>query len=149
MALKTSQLETGRRVAARRIERGLSQAALSRRTGINSSYLSRIETGKVHPTVRTALRIAEALGFSIEDLVGPSPPERRPQPCLVSASGRCMMDLVDPGIGAGRHGEAEVYSPQQVRLLRKFTAVLRRGGPDLLMALEVLLAETVNREKTG
>ena len=146
MAAKAPGVEMGRRIAARRIERGFSQAALSRRTGINSSYLSRIETGKVHPTVRTAVRISEALGLSLEDLVGLSPPERRPQPCPVSASGRCMMDLVDPGIGARRHGEAEAYTPQQIRLLRKFLAVMRRGGPDLLKAMEVLMGELAGRQ---
>jgi len=146
MAAKVPGVEMGRRIAARRIERGFSQAAVSRRTGINSSYLSRIETGKVHPTVRTALRVAEALGLSLEDLVGPSPPERRPQPCPVSASGRCMMDLVDPGIGSGRHGETEFYSSQQIRLLRRFLAVMRRGGPDLLKAMEVLLGEIAGRQ---
>ena len=145
--MKSTELELGRRVAARRIERGFSQAALSRRTGINPSYLSRIETGKVHPTVRTALRIAEALGLSIEDLVGPSPPERKPQPCPVSASGRCMMDLVDPGISCGSHGETELYSPQQIRLLRKVAAIMRRGSAELLKALDVLLGELASREK--
>ena len=147
MAAKPKELEMGRRVAARRIERGFSQAALSRRTGINPSYLSRIETGKVHPTVRTALRIAGALGLSLEDLVGPSPPERRPQPCPVSASGRCMMDLVDPGVGTGPHGETEVYSPQQIRLLRKTAAIMRRGSPELQKAVDILLAELIGREK--
>lgn len=146
MAPKSGDSGMGRRIAARRIERGLSQAALSRRTGIDPSYVSRIETGNVHPTVRTALRIAEALRMSLEDLVGPSPPDRRPQPCLVSASGRCMLDLVDPGVGAGQRGECEFYSPQQIRLLKKFAGVLRRGSPDLLKALDTLLGEIVERE---
>jgi len=56
------------------------------------------------------------------------------------------MDLVDPGIGTGRHGETEVYTPQQIRLLRRFLAFMRRGGPDLLKAMEVLLGEIAGRQ---
>ena len=97
----------GARINASRLARKLSQVAVARRTGIAASYLSRIESGRVHPTLGTALRIASALRMSLDDLTGPSPPERKDRPCPVSPSGHCMMDLIDVnaelggGAGAG------------------------------------------------
>lgn len=87
--------DIGRRIVANRLHRRLSQAAVSRRAGIHPSYLSRIETGRVHPTVRTAARIAAALKVSLDDLLGPTPPERRNQPCPVSPDGQCILDQID------------------------------------------------------
>ena len=130
----------GERINASRLQRKLSQVALARRAGIDPSYLSRIENGRVHPTVAMALRIASALRMSLDDLTGPSPPERKSRPCPVSPSGHCMMDLIDVNAEL-KGGDLTGFSPRQVRLVRRFTALVHRGSPNLLRALEVLVAE--------
>lgn len=147
MQPNSKQPDIGQRIAASRLHRGLSQGVVSRRAGIDPSYLSRIETGKVHPTVRTAMRIAAALRTSIEDLVGPSPPDRKRQPCPVSASGRCILDLIDSRSDSARTADLEAFSPQQIRLLRHFRELLHCSSAKLLGALEVLLGEMLESGK--
>ena len=136
-----------KRIAGARHQRRLSQTTVSKRAGIHPSYLSRIERGKVHPAVRTAMRLAAALRISLNDLLGPSPTTQKDQPCPVSSSGRCLMDLFDTGPDSGRGGGDEVYSAHHLRLLRKFMALLRESDPNLLTALEALVSEILKRSQ--
>lgn len=146
MRKNSRKLRLGARISASRHLRGLSQGTVSRRSGIDPSYLSRIESGKVHPTVRTALKIAEALKMPLGDLVGPSPAERAGQPCPISASGRCLVELISPRPAPVPGRFSEVYSARQIRLLRQFAGLLQRGGPGVLEALEVLVARMTSSD---
>jgi transcriptional regulator with XRE-family HTH domain len=139
MRKKSSKGQVGRRIAASRHGQGLSQGAVAQRSGIDPSYLSRIETGRVNPTVDTAMRIAKALRISLADLLGPSPPVEKNKPCPVSPGGRCFMDLVEQKTGSRRG--LEEFSPRQIRLLRRFARLVQQGSPSLLRALEVLAGE--------
>lgn len=132
----------GQRIAAFRKQQGLSQGIISQRTGIDPSYLSRLEKGRVHPTVRTAMRIADALRVSLDEILGPSPPEKRNKSCPVSISGTCLLDLLDTGPVPGiESSERERYTPRQLRLLRRFTHLIHGSPPELFKALEVLVQE--------
>ena len=144
---RTARVEAtiGKRIAARRNQQGLSQGIVSRRSGLDPSYLSRIENEKVHPTVRTAMRIADALRISLEDLLGPSPPSRRDRPCPVSSSGNCLMDLIESGPDGSARKEGEHYTLRQIRLLRLFTHVLQKNDPGTLKAFEVLFNRVLDR----
>ena len=142
------EADLGRRIVAIRLQRGLSQQVISRRSGIDPSYLSRVETGKIHPTVRTAQRIATALRMSLAELLARSPPDRKDRPCPVSAGGRCLMDLIDIGSEHGPDASPESYSPRQLRLIRRFTSVVQRRDPKLLAALEVIVGEMLD-DRTG
>ncbi len=146
---QNSKEDIGKRIAATRRRGGLSQEAMSRRSGIDPSYISRIESGKVHPTVRTAMRLAAALRVSPNDLLGPSPPTLKDKPCPVSMSGWCLMDLHDTGSGPGRAHTPETYSSQQLRILRRFTELLQQGSPNLLRALEMLIGEMLKDGETA
>ncbi|MBC7294179.1 MAG: helix-turn-helix transcriptional regulator [Thermoleophilia bacterium] len=54
---------------------GLTQADLARRVGLTRAAYSNIECGTKNPSLETALRIAAALGRSVEELFGcPKPP---------------------------------------------------------------------------
>lgn len=53
----------------RRSELGLSLAELSARTGLSTSSLWAIETGRSSPTVRSLRKIAHGLGCRVEDLI--------------------------------------------------------------------------------
>lgn len=139
--------DIGKRISACRSQRGLSQATVARRAGIDPSYLSRIETGRVHPTVRMATRISTALRVPMEDLLGPSPPDQKHQPCPVTRSGRCLMDLLDTGVGAIPF-DPEAYTPRQIKLLRRFTVVLQKSSPNLQRALEVLFSEILEDNRS-
>jgi transcriptional regulator with XRE-family HTH domain len=146
MQKNSREPDVGRRMAARRLQRGLSQSAVARRARVDPSYLSRIETGKVHPTVRTAMRIAEALRTDLQELLQPSPPDRKDTPCPVSPSGHCLLDLIHTGSGSRQGAYPETVSPQQLRLLRRLTELVQHGSPKLLTALEVLLGQLLERK---
>ena len=139
MKRKTAIPDLGQRLAATRIQSGLSQNAVAYRAGLAASYLSRIETGKIQPTVPTAHKIATALRVPLGELLGPVSPKHKSQGCPVSATGSCMLDLIDPKWEFRSHGSQERYSPRQVRLLRRFTALVREGQPEVLRGIELLV----------
>lgn len=131
--------DVAKRIAGWRHLKRLSQVVVARRAKIAPSYLSRIEGGKVHPTVRTAMRIATALRMSPSDLLGHSPSARKGHRCAITVSGPCLMDLIDTGHGSSRTRDPERYTPQQLRLLRRFSGLVQQVNPGMLQTLEVLL----------
>jgi len=143
VAKNSISLEVGKRIARTRRRLGLSQGVVSRRTGFHPSYLSRIENGRVQPTIGTTMRVAEAMRVTLDGLFGVSPAEQRGIGCPVSRNGSCLMDLVDIEVGPRALGKGSGYTRRQLRLLRQFTAVLERSDSDLLKAFEVLLAQTL------
>ncbi|MFQ5653326.1 MAG: helix-turn-helix domain-containing protein [Planctomycetota bacterium] len=142
MTSRPHEPDLGRRLASARLQRSLSQGTAARLAGIAPSYLSRIETGKVHPTFRTVLRIATALRLPLDQVAGPGPLDKlKDGPCPISAGGHCLLDLIRCDAAADGSEQPEVYTPRQVRLLRRFATWLRRIQPDRLKAMEVLLEE--------
>jgi putative transcriptional regulator len=129
----------GQHILAARLRCGLSQRSVARRCGLDPGYLSRIEHGKIRPSIDMALRIADVLGVTLGDLFEVPARARKSGPCPVSASGRCLTGLLDDGIGPSVEGEIERYSPRQVRLLRQFAAVLARKEPEVMKAFETLI----------
>ena len=69
-------LRVGEQIRRRRRRRGLSQAELGRRTGLQVSYLSKVETGVIRPGLVNVERIARSLSASVAELVAPL--RRRP-----------------------------------------------------------------------
>lgn len=49
-------------------EKRMSQAELARLVGVKREYINRIIHQKITPTVPLGIRIADALGVSVEDL---------------------------------------------------------------------------------
>ena len=47
-------------------EKGWTEMELSRRTGLAQSYINRVKNARVTPTVRTALKICQALEVPVE-----------------------------------------------------------------------------------
>ena len=65
--------ELGRRVAALRKERGLTQESLSDRAGVSANYLARTEGGYHRPNLARLEGIAEALDVSVASLFSNRP----------------------------------------------------------------------------
>ena len=84
--------ELGKRLRERRAQAGLSQADVSRRTGIIQRDISRLEHG-IKPALwaDTLLRLADALECTTDYLLGrtddPAPPKKRPRPRTGAAVG--------------------------------------------------------------
>jgi len=52
-----------------RAKNRISQEKLSDLTGVSQQFICNIETEKVNPSVETLLKIAEALGVTLNDIV--------------------------------------------------------------------------------
>lgn len=63
------------RLSQHRTRRGWSQADLASRTTVSRAEISAIETGRVAPSVTVALRLAAALGETVESLFGDDDPQ--------------------------------------------------------------------------
>ncbi|WP_082580210.1 helix-turn-helix transcriptional regulator [Pelomonas sp. Root1444] len=61
----------GRAAKARRLQAGMSQEALALETGIERSYISRLERGLSQPSLLALLKLARGLGCESSELVGP------------------------------------------------------------------------------
>lgn len=53
-----------------REQRGLTQEALARATNIHRVTIAKYETGEVDPKIENALKLAEALGVTVDELIG-------------------------------------------------------------------------------
>jgi len=99
-----------------RVERGLSQGDIERRTGLLRCYLSRVENGHTVPSLETLAKIAEALGITLADFFPgtETPSERDAQKML---------------------GE---LSEEEIRFLgeiRKYSTTLSEGDRRLVLAM--------------
>jgi hypothetical protein len=95
------------------------------------------------------MKIGVALRASPNDIFGPTPPERVDQPCPVSRSGRCLLDLMDRGGAPTKGIIPENYTPRQFRLLRRFMWFLNNCGPDIQKGLDVLSANWIEGAPRG
>ena len=72
VALLITDSSLGKRIAHYRKDRKLSQAELGAIIGIYNNYISRIENGRIVPSILTLARLAAAFGVTIDELVGKS-----------------------------------------------------------------------------
>jgi transcriptional regulator with XRE-family HTH domain len=68
----------GKRVRILRLTREMTQDDLATATGMSRSFVSLIEHGAHGIDVVRLLRLAAALEVPLADLLGPTPPDRRP-----------------------------------------------------------------------
>lgn len=59
----------GKNISDRRKANNLTQLSLSHVTGVDTSYISRLERGKANATIDSLLKIATALNCSVKDLI--------------------------------------------------------------------------------
>lgn len=93
-----------------RRQQGLSLDELAQRSGVSRSMLSQIERDTTNPTVATLWRITQALGVSIDEVLGQ--PDTQPTmerleahalPRMNSADGLVSLRVLGPLESAGRH----------------------------------------------
>jgi transcriptional regulator with XRE-family HTH domain len=146
MTRNSSEFEIGPRLAAIRASHGLSQGTTARLAGLAPAYLSRIETGRVHPTFTTVMRVLEALHADLDDLHPPDShaPHRHPD-CPVSARGECLLQLIRGSVEVARAEGREVYSPREVNILRSLARFMRTATPERVRAIEMLLQELLDK----
>lgn len=66
---KRAYRELGDRLRAARLAKGLSQEAMAQRTGMPYRRYQALESGRINTTIRTLVRVADALGIDVWALV--------------------------------------------------------------------------------
>ena len=61
----------GEKIKAKRLEKGLTQKALGELAGIAEPTIRRYEAGKLNPKIETISKIANGLGVTPAELIGP------------------------------------------------------------------------------
>ncbi len=87
-----------------RERRKLTQQELAERSGVPRPTLAHLESGEANPTLSVLVRVAEALGTSIEDLIGRIEPAITMHPCKLLGEerrGRARLTELAPGAFAG------------------------------------------------
>jgi putative molybdopterin biosynthesis protein len=95
---------SGSRLRLARQARGCSQQQLAGMAGVTRQAVSAVESGLSDPSLRAALRLAQALGMTVEELFGPFTPARtvtaRPVAPLGDNGGRVTLAPVGDGFVA-------------------------------------------------
>jgi transcriptional regulator with XRE-family HTH domain len=142
MTRNSPEFEVGPRLAGIRASRGLSQGTTARLADLAPAYLSRIETGHVHPTFTTVMRVLDALHADLDDLRAPDDVRPRSHPaCPVTAHGGCLLELMRTSAEVARADGREVYSIREVQLLRDLATFMRTATPERVRSIEMLLRE--------
>jgi transcriptional regulator with XRE-family HTH domain len=85
-----------------RVAAGLTQAELARRTGTTQSAVSRLESGRLLPSLAVLERVAEAVGRPITVVVGGRDRPAPREPTLQASVAAPALRSVAPGTVSGR-----------------------------------------------
>lgn len=132
-------MSVGKRILRLRLERQMTQRDVSEETGLAVSYLSRLENGRITPTIPTLTKISRALGVDVTAFFGQETTSEADEKCPVSASGRCVMDQLLVGRGRRPDTRWEGYTPRQLELLKLCDFLLHTGDKDILASLSTML----------
>lgn len=132
-------MSVGRRIRQLRLESRITQRELGEVTGLAVSYLSRVENGRLTPTLPTLTKIAGALSVPLTALFDATATIEARDLCPVSLSGRCVLD--HPFVGRGKRSKkgVETYSLEQLEALRLCNFLLHTGDKELLRTLLTIL----------
>jgi transcriptional regulator with XRE-family HTH domain len=139
-------MSIGTRVMQIRNQKGITQRQLSQRSGIAGSYLSRIENRHLEPRPKTLRKIADALAVPLAEFFQDHEGNLAGNQCAVTASGRCVMDMIRGSRGKPPQPSGEAYTPRQLQLLRLAGYIIQTADARLLDALEVVLGGLLSAE---
>ncbi|HGY92486.1 MAG TPA: XRE family transcriptional regulator [Planctomycetes bacterium] len=134
-------MSLGNAILRARQQRKLTQGEVGRKAGLQTSYISRIENGRVQPTMGTIGRIAEALDVSLSDLfrLAEREKETKLRQCPVSQTGDCIGELIRNATGRPPNGGKAHYGPEELHILRMADYLVVHGSTDDRRALAIVL----------
>jgi len=141
-------MSIGTRVMQIRSQKGISQRQLSQRSGIAGSYISRIENRHLEPRPKTLRKIAEALDVHLAEFFQEHVGNVAGIQCLITPSGKCIMEMIRAGQGKPAQPGGEAYTPRHLQLLRLAGYLIQSGDARLLDALEVLLGALLSTDRS-
>lgn len=132
-------MSVGKRILRLRLEANRTQREISEDTGLAVSYLSRLENGRITPTIPTLSKIAKSLNVDVTAFFGQEAPLESGDRCPVSTSGRCVLDQLLVGRGRRPETHWEGYTPQQLELLRLCDYLIHSGDKEIMNSLTTVL----------
>ena len=132
-------MSIGRRIHQLRSESHLTQREIGEATGLAVSYLSRVENGRLTPTLPTLTKIAGALSVPVTSLFDATPALEVRDTCPVSLSGRCILDHLFVGRGKKPKRGVEAYTQEQLETLRLCNFLLHTKDKQLQRTLLTML----------
>ncbi len=133
------QMSVGKKILQLRTESRKTQREVAESTGLAVSYLSRLENGRINPSIRTLTRISEALGIPVASFFDQGPILETGDHCPVSPSGRCILDQLHAGKGRKPKAAMESYSTQQLEVLRMCNFLLHQGNKEIITSLSTVM----------
>lgn len=67
--MQSESAKLGKNLKRIRTKKGMTQGDIVRTLGVSRSFVSNIENGKTNPTLATIVKLAKALGVSVEELI--------------------------------------------------------------------------------
>ncbi|WP_328771930.1 helix-turn-helix domain-containing protein [Streptomyces sp. NBC_00286] len=117
----------GTNVAVCRKERGLSQVALARRAGVSVSLLSKIEVGDRALTQGIAAALAQAMGLTLDELLGTAPVAKTDETSLTALNYAIRrFDIADAPPPHPEDLPRELAALNEHRYKTELSAVLRK-----------------------
>jgi XRE family aerobic/anaerobic benzoate catabolism transcriptional regulator len=102
----------GGRVRMARARKGISRRALSERSGVSQRHLAKLESGAGNISIALLKRIADALAYRIEWLIGEDDPSTSPVIAAMSLfraaaddTRRKVFEILDPGFGGAARAQ--------------------------------------------
>lgn len=119
-----------------RLQRGMTLEQLAADSGLTRSYLSKLERGLSSPSIGSAIRIAKALGISLDQMYGQEN-DHDPISIVRSAAGKpgdpdMHLSLV-AGIDPGRSMRAFIIRPSQTA--KRGRMMSEHDGEEILFVL--------------
>ncbi|MFJ9643508.1 helix-turn-helix domain-containing protein [Streptomyces sp. NPDC101206] len=142
-----ARTDLARRLAARRTAAGMSREELGERCGADAHYIACLEDHVALPAIGTLVRLADALGTTVDALVGagsdrdPWPPPKAPdvQPVTLDEE-ECRRLLGVRGIG-----RVAVFTPEGPAI-HPVNYLVAGGDVTFRTAADTVLARAVGRE---
>jgi DNA-binding XRE family transcriptional regulator len=144
-----ASMSVGKRILKLRLDANKTQRDVSEETGLAVSYLSRLENGRITPTIPTLTKIAKALGVNVTAFFGQESALESSDKCPVSASGRCVLDQLLVGRGRKPDTKWEGYTPQQLEVLRMCDCLIHTDDKDVTNALNTVMQALMTYTETG
>jgi transcriptional regulator with XRE-family HTH domain len=141
-------MSIGTRVMQIRNQKGISQRELSQRSGIAGSYLSRIENRHLEPRPKTLRKIAKALGVPLAEFFEDRDQISAGTQCVLTTSGRCLMEMVRASRGKPPQPGTETYTPRHLQLFRLAGYLIHSGDARLLDTLEMVLGALLSANQS-
>ncbi|MFE9846157.1 helix-turn-helix domain-containing protein [Streptomyces goshikiensis] len=139
--------DLGRRIAARRTALGLSREELGRKCGADGNYIAYLEEHAASPAIGTLVRMADALGITVDDLTGASAGRVRGRSTARRDSALVALDEDECRRLLGTHGVGRiaVFTPEGPAVLPVNYLI---AGPDIAFrtAVEALAARAAGTE---